>query len=45
MVVKGIENLIIVDTPDVLMVCDKSREQEVKQMVTDINIKFDEKYT
>ena len=44
-VVKGIENLIIVDTPDVLMVCDKSREQEVKQMVTDINIKFDEKYT
>jgi len=27
------------------MVCDKSREQEVKQMVTDINIKFDEKYT
>lgn len=44
-VVNGINNLIIVDTPDVLMVCDKSREQEVKQMVTDINIKFDEKYT
>jgi mannose-1-phosphate guanylyltransferase len=44
-VVKGIDNLIIVDTPDVLMVCDKSKEQEVKQMVTDINIKFDEKYT
>jgi len=44
-VVKGINNLIIVDTPDVLMICDKSKEQEVKQMVTDINIKFDEKYT
>ena len=44
-VVKGVDNLIIVDTPDVLMVCDKSKEQEVKQMVTDINIRFDEKYT
>ena len=44
-VVKGIDNLIIVDTNDVLMICDKSKEQEVKQMVTDINIKFDEKYT
>lgn len=44
-VVKGVDNLIIVDTADVLMVCDKSKEQEVKQIVTDINIKFEEKYT
>jgi mannose-1-phosphate guanylyltransferase len=44
-VVKGVENLIIVDTPDVLMICDKAKEQEVRQMVTDIHIKFDEKYT
>jgi mannose-1-phosphate guanylyltransferase len=44
-VVKGVDNLIIVDTPDVLMVCNKSQEQEVKQIVMDINIKFDEKYT
>ncbi|MEI6507461.1 MAG: mannose-1-phosphate guanylyltransferase [Bacteroidota bacterium] len=44
-VVKGIDNLIIVDTPDVLMVCNKNCEQEVKDMVMDINLKFDEKYT
>lgn len=43
-VVKSVNNLIIVDTPDVLMVCDKSKEQEVKQIVTDIKLKFDEKY-
>jgi mannose-1-phosphate guanylyltransferase len=43
-VVKSANNLIIVDTPDVLMICDKSQEQEVKQIVTDIKLKFDEKY-
>jgi mannose-1-phosphate guanylyltransferase len=37
-VVKSVNNLIIVDTPDVLMICDKSQEQEVKQIVTDINL-------
>lgn len=44
-VVKSANNLIIVDTPDVLMICDKQHEQEVKQIVTDIKLKFDEKYT
>jgi mannose-1-phosphate guanylyltransferase len=43
-VVKSTENLIIVDTPDVLMICDKNHEQEIKQIVTDIKLKFDEKY-
>jgi mannose-1-phosphate guanylyltransferase len=45
LVVKGANNLIIVDTPDVLMICDKNQEQEVKQIVNDIKVKFDEKYT
>jgi mannose-1-phosphate guanylyltransferase len=44
-VVKSATNLIIVDTPDVLMICDKNQEQEVKQIVNDIKLKFDEKYT
>lgn len=43
-VVKNAENLIIVDTKDVLMICDKSHEQEVKQIVNDIKLKFDDKY-
>ncbi len=44
-VVKSVKDLIIVDTPDVLLVCDKNKEQEVKQIVTDIKLKFEEKYT
>jgi hypothetical protein len=33
------------DTPDALIICDKEREQEVKQIVTDLKIKFNDKYT
>jgi mannose-1-phosphate guanylyltransferase len=29
----GMQDLIIVDTPDALLVCPRSREQEVKQLV------------
>jgi mannose-1-phosphate guanylyltransferase/mannose-6-phosphate isomerase len=29
----GLKNLIVVDSPDALLVCDKNRAQEVKQMV------------
>lgn len=45
LVVKGVKNLIIVDTPDVTLICDKNMEQEVKQIVTDIKIKFEDKYS
>lgn len=44
-VLKAVYNLIVVDTDDVLLICDKNREQEVKQIVTDIKLKFEEKYT
>jgi mannose-1-phosphate guanylyltransferase len=43
-VVNGVSNLIVVDTPDVLLICDKSREQEVKQIVTEIKLKFEDKF-
>lgn len=42
---KSVKDLIVVDTPDVLLICDKNQEQEVKQIATDIKIKFNEKYT
>ena len=42
---KSVKDLIIVDTPDVLLICDKSQEQEVKQIATDLKIKFNDKYT
>jgi mannose-1-phosphate guanylyltransferase len=44
-VLKGVKDLIIVDTKDVVLICDKNLEQEVKQIVTDIKLKFEDKYT
>ncbi len=32
----GLKNVIIVDTPDALLVCDKKRAQEVKKIVEDL---------
>jgi mannose-1-phosphate guanylyltransferase len=29
----GLEDLIVVDTPDVLLICPRSRTQEVKRLV------------
>jgi mannose-1-phosphate guanylyltransferase len=43
--IKSAKNLIIVDTPDALLICDKDQEQEVKQIATDIKIKFNDKYS
>ena len=44
-VLKGVDNLIVVDTKDVLLICDKNLEQEVKQIVTDIKLKFEDKFS
>lgn len=43
-VLNSVNDLIVVDTEDVLLVCNRNREQEVKQIVTDIKLKFGEKY-
>lgn len=43
-VVNGVNNLIIVESDKVLLVTDRSREQEVKQIVTDMKLKYGEKY-
>lgn len=40
----GVENLIIVETEDAIMVCDKSRAQDVKQIVDVLKINGDIKY-
>jgi len=44
-VLNSVKDLIIVDTPDALLICDKNKEQEVKDVATDIKIKFNEKYS
>ncbi|MEP7128255.1 MAG: hypothetical protein ABI729_05280 [Chitinophagales bacterium] len=35
-VLQGLEDYIIVDTEEVLLICRKDQEQEIKQIVADI---------
>lgn len=43
-VADGLEDYIIADADGVLLICPKSREQKIKQMVNDARLKFGEKY-
>ncbi|PKO21366.1 MAG: mannose-1-phosphate guanylyltransferase [Chloroflexi bacterium HGW-Chloroflexi-1] len=40
----GLEDMIIVDTPDVLLVCPRSRSEEVRTLVTHLEADGKEKY-
>ncbi len=43
-VVDGLEDYIVADADGVLLICPKSREQKIKQMVNDAKVKFADKY-
>lgn len=43
-VVDGLKDYIVADAGDVLLVCPKSEEQRIKQMVNDAKIAFGDKY-
>ncbi|GHT74217.1 mannose-1-phosphate guanylyltransferase [Bacteroidia bacterium] len=43
-VVQGLEDYIIVESDNVLLVCQKSEEQRIKQFVTDVNMKYGTEY-
>ncbi len=43
-IVKGLEDFIVVDSGDVLLICPKNQEQEIKQIVADIKMKKGDKY-
>lgn len=43
-VLQGLDNFIIVDTPDVLLICSKDREQQIRDYVGDIKRNKGEKY-
>jgi mannose-1-phosphate guanylyltransferase len=43
-VVQGLSNYIVVDTPDVLMICSKNNEQQIKEITHDIKDKKQEKF-
>ncbi|MEV0713589.1 sugar phosphate nucleotidyltransferase [Asanoa sp. NPDC050611] len=38
----GVENLVIVDTPDVVLVCARERSQDVKKLVDELKARGDE---
>ena len=35
---QGIEGLCVVDTGDVLLICQRSKEQEIKQITIDLKV-------
>jgi len=41
---QGMDNYIIVDTPDVLMICKKDKEQEIKEYVAEVKRNKGEKF-
>ena len=43
-VIQGLENFIVVDTNNVLLICPKEDEQQVRNLVNDVKIKKGEKY-
>lgn len=43
--INGVQDLIIVESDNILLICDKNREQEVKQITTDIKLTHGEKFS
>lgn len=41
---QGLERFIVIDTPDVLMICERSKEQHIKEYVTEIKRNKGEKF-
>ena len=42
--VEGLHDFIVVDTDEVLMICPKNKEQQIKEIVADVKSKKGEKY-
>ena len=43
-VIQGLNNYIIAESDDVLLVCKKENEQQIKQFVADLKLKYGDKY-
>lgn len=43
-VLQGLENLIVIDTGDVLLICNREKEQEIKEYVSQIKLAKGDKY-
>jgi mannose-1-phosphate guanylyltransferase len=43
-VLQGLEDFIIVDTKDALLICQKEKEQEIKEYMADVKRNMGEKF-
>ena len=43
-VIKGVDNAIIVESDNVVLICNKEREQEIKSIVADMKATYGEKF-
>lgn len=43
-VVSGLKDFIVADAGDVLMICPKSEEQKIRQMVNEVELRFDDRF-
>jgi len=44
-VIQGLENFIVVEKDDVLLICPKDKEQDIKEIVAEVKEKFSKKLT
>ena len=44
LVVQGLQQFIVIDTPDVLLICERNREQQIKEYVAEVKRNKGEKY-
>ena len=44
MVLQGLEDFIVVDTPDVLLICKRDKEQEIKDYVAEVRRNVGDEY-
>lgn len=43
-VVQGLQQFIVIDTPDVLLICERNREQQIKEYVAEVKRNKGDKY-
>ncbi|MCQ2346393.1 MAG: mannose-1-phosphate guanylyltransferase [Paludibacteraceae bacterium] len=43
-VIQGLENMIVAENDDVLLICQKASEQQIRQFVNDASVQFNGKY-
>jgi mannose-1-phosphate guanylyltransferase len=43
-ILQGLDDFIVVDTDDVLLICQKEKEQDIKEYVADVKRNFGDQY-